>query len=114
MLAAARAVAALPAAEQQALRAGFAALDASERHDWLLGPALGAGMVALHPLLLQVPAVERAPLLATLRAMSPAEREGLGMLAQRTAPQDRDALRRALLSTSQTNRASWLQSQLDR
>ena len=114
MLAAARAVAALPAGQQQALRAEFASLDASERHDWLLGPALGAGMVALHPLLLQVPADERASLLATLRAMSPDERDGLGMLAQRTAPQDRDALRRALLSTSQANRAAWLQSQLDR
>lgn len=112
--AAAMAFGCLPAEQQRALRTQFAALDQSERRGWLLGPALGADFVALQPLLLQVPAAQREPLLAALRVMTPAERIDLATLAQRTPPQQRDALRRALLSTSQANRAVWLQSQLDR
>jgi hypothetical protein len=65
-------------------------------------------------LLLQVPPAQREPLLAVLRLMTPAERIDLGTLAHRTAPAGRDALRRALLSTSAANRAAWLQSELAR
>ena len=111
--AAALAYATLPPDQQQALRAEFAQRDGVERHGWLLGPALGADFPALQPLLMQVPPLQRAPLLAALRAMTPAERIDLAMLAQRTAPQQRDGLRRALLSTSAANRAAWLQAQLD-
>lgn len=107
------AFAALPASRQQALRARFAQRDAGERHGWLLGPALGADFVQLQPLLLQVPAAQREPLLAVLRAMTPAQRLDLAVLAQRTAPQQRDELRRALLSTSAANRAAWLQLRLE-
>ena len=110
--AAALAYAALPPQQQQALRMEFLHRDAAERHGWLLGPALGADFPALQPLVLQVPALQRAPLLIALRAMTPAERVDLAMLAQRTAPQQRDALRRALLSTSTANRPAWLQAQL--
>ena len=46
--------------------------------------------------------------------MTPAERADLGMLARRSAPAQRDALRRALLSTSAANRAAWLQAELQR
>jgi hypothetical protein len=112
--AAALAFAALDVAQQQALRAQFAQQDATQRHGWLLGPALGADFAALQPLLMQVPAIERKPLLDALRALTPSERIDLGMLAQRTPPQQRDALRRALLSTADGNRASWLQSELAR
>ena len=108
------AFAALAPESQQALRAQFALHDVSERHGWLLGPALGADCASLQPLLLQVPATQRAPLLATLRAMTVAERLDLAMLAQRTAPQQRDALRRELLSTAAANRTAWLQARLAR
>ena len=104
--------AALPAPEQQALRQRFAALDRSERRGWMLGPILGADYVRLQPLLAQVPADEREPLLALLRAMTPAERGDLALLAQRSAPQQRDALRRGLLATSAGNRRAWLQARL--
>jgi len=112
--AAAIAFAARPLPEQQALRAEFAQLDASERRGWRLGPALGSAFVALQPLLLQVPEAERLPLLDALRALTPAQRSDLGVLAQRTPPLQRDALRRALLSTAQVNRDGWLQSELAR
>jgi hypothetical protein len=46
--------------------------------------------------------------------MTPTERADLAVLAQRTPPQQRDALRRGLLSTSDANRAVWLQAQLER
>ncbi len=105
--------AALPADEQQALRARFEALDASERLGWRLGPVLGADYPRLHALLAQVPQAQHDPLLATLRAMSPGERADLAVLAQRTPPQDREALRRDLLSTAQSQRALWLRRRVD-
>lgn len=112
--AAAIAFAARPLPEQHALRAEFAQLDASERRGWRLGPALGSAFVTLQPLLLQVPEAERLPLLDALRSLTPAQRNDLGVLAQRTPPLQRDALRRALLSTAQVNRGGWLQSELAR
>ena len=110
--AAAIAFASLPSERQQALRMAFAQRDAGERHGWLLGPALGADFTALQPLLLQVPLAQREPLLATLRDMTPTQRADLAVLAQRTPPPQRDALRLALISTSAANRAGWLQARL--
>lgn len=104
----------LPATEQAALRARFEELDASLRRGWLLGPRLGADYAALRPLLIQVPPGQRQPLLDVLRAMTPRERADLAILAARTPPQERDELRRALLSTSAANRAAWLQLRLER
>ena len=112
--AAAAAFARLPADQQQALRAQFAQLDATAQRGWLLGPALGNDYTALQPLLMQVPAAQREPLLAVLQSMTSAERADLGRLAQRTPPQQRDDLRRALLTTSAVNRAAWLQDELAR
>ena len=112
--AAATAFAALPPPQQQALRQRFAQLDDTTRRGWLLGPALGADFDRLQPLLMQVPGSQREPLLAVLRAMTPAELDDLATLAQRTAPPQRDALRRDLLSTSAANRAAWLRLRLDR
>jgi uncharacterized protein DUF3106 len=112
--AAAIAFASLPAQQQQTLRAQFAALDATAQRGWLLGPALGSDYTRLQPLLLQVPGAQRDRLLAVLQSMTSTERADLGRLAQRTPPQQRDALRRALLSTSAINRAAWLQSELER
>ncbi|MCJ0826465.1 DUF3106 domain-containing protein [Luteimonas sp. 50] len=111
---AATAFAALPPEQQQALRARFEELDESERRGWRLGPVLGADYARLQPLLMQVPAAQREPLLAVLRAMTPAELDDLATLAQRTPPPERDALRRDLVSTSAANRAAWLRLRLDR
>lgn len=103
-----------PPAEQQALRARFDALDARERRGWLLGPELGADYAALQPLLAQVPAAEHAPLLRTLRAMGREERAMLAVLAQRTPPQGRDALRRRLIALPPPRHAAWLAQELAR
>ena len=107
-----RQFAALPPAQQQALRVQFEKLDGSDRRGWLLGPSLGADYPGLRPLLMQVPVAQREPLLAILRTMPQAERLDLITLAQRSAPQERDALRRELISTPAANRAGWLQSRL--
>ncbi|WP_199244442.1 DUF3106 domain-containing protein [Lysobacter panacisoli] len=110
--AAAAQFAALPPDVQNAWRAQFDALDRSERRGWLLGPALGADYALLQPLLAQVPEAEHAKLLATLRAMTPQQRRELGVLAQRTPPTGREALRRELLAVSPVDRADWLWNRL--
>lgn len=104
----------LPPEQQQALRRQFEALDGRDRHGWLLGPVLGADYRQLQSLVSYVPVAEQAPLLEVLRSMSVAERADLAILAQRTPPQGRAALRRALLSTAAGNRGAWLRMQLDR
>jgi hypothetical protein len=113
MRAAADAFARLAADEQDALRARFAALDASEQNGWHLGPSLGADYPALHPLLAQVPEHQRLPMIEALRRLTPAARGDLAVLAQRTPPQGRDELRIALLSTAAQQRAAWLRRQVD-
>ena len=110
---AATAFAALSESERRSLHERFATLDRSEQRGWMLGPTLGADYMHLQPLLAQVPAAQREPLLALLRTMTPAERSDLAVLAQRVAPQQRDALRRDLLATNAGNRAAWLQLRLE-
>lgn len=112
--AAATAFSALPVQAQLDLRARYAQLDEGQRRGWLLGPALGAHWERLQPLLMQVPADQREPLLTALRAMTPQQRADLGVLAQRTPPQSRDRLRRELLAVSAADRGAWLVAQLDR
>ena len=107
-------VATFPVERQQALRAEFATLDLTQRHGWRLGQALGADYVKLHPLLAYVPAEQRQPLLAVLRGMDAQQRADLAVLAQRTPPQDREALRTELLTIPAPRRSAWLQQQLDR
>lgn len=104
----------LPPAERDALRARFAALDASSQRGWMLGPALGADYMRLQPLLAQAPLDQHEGLLRTLRLLTPLQRADLGVLVQRTPPAGRDRLRRELLSTSDANRAAWLQLSLER
>ena len=101
-------LAAFPPERQLALRQEFAALDASQRAGWRLGMALGSDYEKLHPLIAYVPAEQRLLLLAALRAMSPGQRAELGVLAQRTPPQERQALREELLATPPTQREAWL------
>ena len=90
----------------------FAQLPAGDRRGWLLGPRLGLAWPRLQPLLMQVPADEREPLLAALHTLSPLQLDDLATLAQRTPPQERDALRRGLLATAQPDRTAWLQERL--
>lgn len=106
--------AALPADQQQALRERYQALDASEQRGWQLGPTLGAVYPKLHALFAQVPIDQRDAALAALRAMGEDERGTLAVLAQRTPPQERDALRRRWLSLPEPQRAAWLQAQAGR
>ncbi|MGY3266160.1 DUF3106 domain-containing protein [Lysobacter sp. HA35] len=112
--AAAAQYAALDPVTRQALHTQFDALDASERHGWRLGPSLGVVYPRLQPLLAQMPAGDAPELLRTLRAMTPDEREQLAVLVQRTPPQAREALRRELVSTADSNRAAWLMQRLER
>lgn len=103
----------LPVAEQQALRARFETLDAGIARGWLLGPTLGADWPRLHALFAQVAPRERDALLQALRALPAQARDDLAVLAQRTPPQDRGALREALLAQPPAQRASWLRQRVD-
>lgn len=104
---------ALPLERRQALRQQFDALDANLRRGWLLGPAIGADWPRLHALLAQAPPSEHASLLSALRGLSTQGRNDLGVLAQRTAPEDRDALRQALLAQPVAARDGWLRRRVD-
>ncbi|MBB6065888.1 hypothetical protein [Pseudoxanthomonas broegbernensis] len=108
---AAVALEALPEAERAALQARFGALDEVERRGWRLGPALGADYAALHPLLGYVAADEREPLLAALKAMTPAQRARLAELARLAPPSARDRLRRELLARPAAQWDAWLERQ---
>ncbi|MEO6519700.1 MAG: DUF3106 domain-containing protein [Pseudoxanthomonas sp.] len=105
-------VGAYPADRRHALRLQFDALDDVQRHGWRLGPVLGQEYAQLHPLLAYVPQAQRLPLLARLRAMSAQQRTDLALLAQRTPPQDRQALRSELLATPAGAVSGWLAQKL--
>jgi len=105
-------VEAFPPERKLALRAQFDALDDVQRHGWRLGPMLGRDYAPLHPLLAYVPAPQRLPLLARLRSMDEQQRIDLAVLAQRTPPQDRQALRSELLSVPPPEVAAWLRRKL--
>lgn len=104
---------AFPPERRQALRTQFDALDDVQRHGWRLGPVLGRDYASLYTLLAYVPASQRLPLLARLRSMDATERADLAVLAQRTPPQDRQALRSELLSVPPLEVAVWLRRKLD-
>lgn len=107
-------IATFPPQRQQALRAQFDALDASQRRGWRLGPTLGADYEKLQPLLAYVPPAQRLPLLASLGAMTTEQRVELAVLAQRTPPQEREALRAELLAQPRAQLEAWLQRKLAR
>jgi len=107
-------IATFPPQRQQALRAQFELLDASQRRGWRLGPVLGVDYEKLQPLLAYVPPAQRLPLLASLRTMTAAQRAELAVLAQRTPPQDREALRADLLAQPEGQLEAWLQRKLAR
>ncbi|ASR42540.1 hypothetical protein BEN78_03190 [Xanthomonas citri pv. mangiferaeindicae] len=102
----------LPEDERQALRLRFEQLDLGMRRGWLLGPTLGAMWPQLHPLFAAMPDAQRAPAIAALRAASPQGLADLALLAQRTPPQDRDALRRQWLAVPAPERDAWLRARV--
>ncbi|TAA40171.1 DUF3106 domain-containing protein [Pseudoxanthomonas winnipegensis] len=109
---AAATLATLPPAQQQALLTRFGQLDQSEQAGWRLGPDLGADFARLQPLLAYMPQAEIAPMRAVLRQLTAPQRADLAVLAQRTPPQDRDALRQALIAADPAGRGQWLQERL--
>lgn len=106
-------VEAFPPERKQALRSQFDALDDVQRRGWRLGPVLGRDYPALHPLLAYVSTQQHLPLLARLRSMDAQQRADLAVLAQRTPPQDRQALRMELLSVPPAQTTAWLRKKLD-
>ncbi len=111
--AAAARYAALPEPERQALRARFDSLDLGMQRGWLLGPTLGAAWPGLHPLFAAMPPAQQAPAMLALRGTSPQGAADLAVLAQRTPPQDRDALRAQWLAVPADQRDAWLRAQVD-
>ena len=61
-----------------------------------------------------MPVAQRDALLGVLRSLDAGQLEQLAVLAQRTPPQERDALRDALLAESAATRSTWLKRQLAR
>lgn len=101
----------MPDAQREELAARYAALDAFERGGWRLGPVLGADWPQLHGLLALVPEAQRLPMLSLLRDLDARARADLALVARRTPPAERDALRRKLLSMPAAARADWLRGQ---
>ena len=96
--AAATRLAALPAAERQALRDRFAALPPRDRDLWRLGPVLAPHMDALRGLFEFVPAAEQATLIAALRALPDDALAALAALAPKLSATRVQALRKELLA----------------
>ncbi|WP_313440711.1 DUF3106 domain-containing protein [Stenotrophomonas sp.] len=103
--------AALPAAQQQHLREQFQAQDQAFRDGWRLGPQLGMEFPKLHGLFGLVPPEQREAALAALRQLSAAQLTQLTLVAQRTPPQQRDAVRSAFLAVPAAERDAWLKRQ---
>ncbi|WP_286070064.1 DUF3106 domain-containing protein [Stenotrophomonas sp. 57] len=102
---------ALPTDQQQRLRQQFQAQDQAFREGWRLGPQLGLEFPKLHGLFGFVPPEQREAALAVLRQLSPAQLAQLTLVAQRTPPQERDAVRGAFLAVPAAERDTWLKRQ---
>ncbi len=104
--------AALPPAQQQSLREQFAAQDQSFRDGWRLGPLLGEYYSRLQGLFGFLPVEQREPTLALLRQLSRTQVAQLALVAQRTPPTQRDAVRTAFLAVPAAQRDAWLKQQV--
>ncbi|TLX22813.1 DUF3106 domain-containing protein [Thermomonas fusca] len=104
--------AALPSAEQLALRERYASLSFDAHRGWHLGPRLGRDWPRIGALFAYVEPGEREALLRLLRSASAEELDTLARLAQITPPEARTALRRELLAQAPAQRATWLQARL--
>jgi hypothetical protein len=107
-------LATLPLDQQRALRTRFDAMDRLHRDGWRLGPRLGRQYPALQPLFGYVPAEQRARALALLQALDEEQLSQLAVISQRSAPQDRPALRDELLGLAPSARAAWLRAHVGR
>lgn len=106
--------AALPLAKQQELRDQFTAQDQAFRDGWRLGPLLGEHFSRLQGMFGYVPENQRDATLAMLRQLTPAQVSQLTLVAQRTPPQQRDAVRTEFLSVAPAQRDAWLARQVGR
>ena len=111
---AAAALAALAPDKREELRQRFLGLDRLQRDGWRLGPQLGAVYPQLQSLLGYLPQAQREPMLALLHQLDAQQLAQLAVLAQRTAPPQRDALREQLLAVPAAERGQWLRQQLAR
>jgi hypothetical protein len=107
-------IAAMPAAQQQALRARFDEQDQRFRDGWLLGPQLGQHFPKLQGLFGYLPADQREPALAALRQLNEGQLAQLTLIAQRTPPQERDQVRDQFLRLAPAARDAWLKENLVR
>lgn len=105
---------ALPPARQNVLRDSFAAQDQAFRDGWRLGPLLGEHFGRLQGMFGYVPEDQREATLAMLRQLTPAQVSQLTLVAQRTPPQQRDAVRTEFLAVAPAQRDAWLTRQVGR
>lgn len=103
-----------PPEAQAAARAAFAGLSAAEQEAWWLGPALGEWFSPQQSLFAYLPADQRPPLLAMLRALPADAREDLAGLARRLPAAERELLRRELLAAPPGERPALLRARLER
>jgi hypothetical protein len=104
----------LSAQQRQALRVRFDAQSSDARAGWWLGPRLGRDWPRVAALFAFIDDGDRARLLQLLREASPDDIVALERLAQSTAPEDREALRREWLAQAKERRGTWLQARLQR
>ena len=102
----------LPAPDQQALLAQFAALPADIQRLWWLGPSLGRELAPIASLFAFVPEAQRLELLEVLRRLDPQSRADLAVLAPRLDEAQRQSLRRTLLQAPAAQRAALIRQHL--
>ncbi len=104
--------AALPAAQQAALRARFGAQPREWQQAWLRGPSIGAWLDQAGMWFAYVPSQEREATLRMLQDLAPDARTQLFELSRRLSAPQREALRKNLLLTAPSARASLIASKL--
>ena len=103
---------AMPAPERMAVRSRFEALPHDARHGGWLGPRLQGAWPRVAPLFGFVPEAQRAQLLQLLREANSDDIDALERLAQTTPPEEREAVRAALLRVPAAQRRAWVLGQL--
>ena len=104
----------LPEAHRAPLRARFDALPHDLRHGAWLGPRMMRAWPRVAPLFGFVPGPQRAQLLQVLVHATPEDIDALERLAQSTPPENREAVRVALLQVPAAQRRTWILEQLQR
>ena len=112
MRAVARRLGLVPVADQAGLRERFAAQLPDARRGWWLGPQLGATWPRVAPLFAFLPQAQREPVLRLLRQSDHEDIDAMERLAQVTPPEDREAVRTALLKVPAARRRAWVLQRL--